>query len=108
MTINYKKLGLRIKEMRLSKGFSQEQLAEKCNLSTSYISYIETGKRKVNLSQLENIAKQLNFTIDIFSKNDKTPSLSKLIRKCTKKEKSFIYKVVNLIISELENFQLDS
>ena len=34
MTINYKKLGLRIKEMRLSKGFSQEQLAEKCKLST--------------------------------------------------------------------------
>ena len=108
MTINYKKLGLRIKEMRLSRGFSQEQLAEKCNLSTSYISYIETGKRKVNLSQLENIAKQLNFTIDIFSKNDKNPSLTKLVRKCTKREKYFIYNFVNFIISELEKFRLDS
>ena len=53
MSINYRKLGQKIKQFRLTKGLSQEELAEKCNLSTSYISYIETGKKKINFSQLE-------------------------------------------------------
>ena len=102
MSINYKKLGKRMKEMRLAKGFSQEQLAEKCNLSTSYISYIETGKKKVNFSQLENLSKELNFTIDVLSKNEKNLTLNKLIKKCSKKEKLFLDKVIRVMIYELE------
>lgn len=102
MSINYKKLGQKFKEMRLSKGFTQEQLAEKCNLSTSYISYIETGKKKINFSQLENLSRELNFTIDIFSKNDKNITLNKLIKKCSKREKLFLDKIIRFIITELE------
>ena len=59
MSINYRKLGQKIKQFRLTKGLSQEELAEKCNLSTSYISYIETGKKKINFSQLEKISNEL-------------------------------------------------
>ena len=59
MVLNYKKLGKKIKEFRLTNGLSQEQLAEACNLSTSYISYIETGKKKINFSKLEKIARIL-------------------------------------------------
>ena len=65
MVLNYKKLGKKIKEFRLTNGLSQEQLAEACNLSTSYISYIETGKKKINFSKLEKIARILDFVIDI-------------------------------------------
>ena len=53
MTFNYKQLGKKIKNFRLEKRLSQEKLAELCNLSTSYISYIETGKKKINFSKLE-------------------------------------------------------
>ena len=49
MVINYKKVGLKIKEVRLKKRLSQETLAEKCNLSTAYISYIEQGKKSLSL-----------------------------------------------------------
>lgn len=104
MTINYKKLGRKIKELRLLKGLSQEQLAEKCNLSTSYISYIETGKKKINFSQLENLSTELNFSIDISSKSSKNQDLISLLEKCTQKEKTFLYRVIKVIISELEVF----
>ena len=36
MVIDYKKVGLKIKEVRLKKNLSQECLAEKCNLSSAY------------------------------------------------------------------------
>ena len=36
-------VGKRIQSARLSKGLTQEQLAEKCNVSTNHISSIETG-----------------------------------------------------------------
>lgn len=102
MSINYKKLGRKIKEFRLSKGLSQEELAEKCNLSTSYISYIETGKKKINFSQLEKISNELNFSIDINSKTDEKNSLIALLNKSSFREKHFLNKVLKLIISEIE------
>ena len=41
MIINYKQIGLKTKEYRLKQNLTQEELAEKCNLSTVYISNIE-------------------------------------------------------------------
>ena len=38
-------LGKRIKALRTAKHFTQEQLAEKMNVSTPYIAKIETGKQ---------------------------------------------------------------
>lgn len=104
MSVNYRKLGRKIKEFRLSKGLSQEDLAEKCNLSTSYISYIETGKKKINFSQLEKISNELNFSIDINSKTDEKNSLIALLNKSSFREKNFLSKVLKLIISEIESY----
>lgn len=39
-----KTVGNHIKIARLNKGLSQEQLAEKCDVSTKYISALEVGK----------------------------------------------------------------
>lgn len=39
-----KRLGRRIQELRKSNKLTQEQLAEKIEIGTSNISYIETGK----------------------------------------------------------------
>ena len=104
MSINYRKLGQKIKQFRLTKGLSQEELAEKCNLSTSYISYIETGKKKINFSQLEKISNELNFSIDINSKTEEKHYLITLLNKCSFREKKFLNKVLKLIISEIEAY----
>lgn len=51
------KFGQRIKEIRLTKGYSQEKLAELSDLDRTYIPGIESGKRNVSLVVIEKIAK---------------------------------------------------
>ncbi len=47
------KFGQRVKELRLSKGYSQEKLAEISDLDRTYIPGIEAGKRNVSLVFVE-------------------------------------------------------
>ncbi len=46
------KLGRKIQKIRQQKGFTQEQLAEKVKVSTTFIGYIETGYRRPNLKMI--------------------------------------------------------
>lgn len=48
-----------IKEYRISKNLTQEQLAELCNISQDYISEIERGKKTPSLKRLYIIAEAL-------------------------------------------------
>lgn len=54
-----KKLGERIREIRLSKKMSQEELANLCNLELSQINRIELGKINTSVSHVFLIAKVL-------------------------------------------------
>lgn len=58
-----KRLGRRIQELRKSNKLTQEQLAEKIEIGTSNISYIETGKFYPTPETLGKIAKALNVEI---------------------------------------------
>ena len=62
--INYAKLGLRIKELRLNKGLTQEALAEMICCNVSHISNIENNHTKLSLNVLLAIANSLHTTID--------------------------------------------
>lgn len=58
-------MGYRIKELRLEKRMSQEDLATKSNVSRTTISNIENGTEKnVMSSTLVRIAKALETTVD--------------------------------------------
>ncbi|MEO7214493.1 MAG: helix-turn-helix transcriptional regulator [Mucilaginibacter sp.] len=48
-------LGVILKEARLSKGMTQEQLAKKCGTTKGYISKVENNLKDVRLSTLQNI-----------------------------------------------------
>ncbi|WP_432671099.1 helix-turn-helix domain-containing protein [Flavobacterium sp. SM2513] len=50
------RFGIRVKELSLTKGYSQELLAELANLDRTYIPGIEAGKRNVSLIVVEIIA----------------------------------------------------
>ena len=54
------KLGQRIRELRIKKGFSQEQLANLCNIELSQLNRIELGKINTSVSHLFLIAQTLN------------------------------------------------
>lgn len=53
------KFGLRVKELRLQKGFSQEQLAWETGLEFSQINRIENGKINTSISNIFIIATAL-------------------------------------------------
>lgn len=51
-----RELGKRINEIRKIKGMTQEILAERADLTVSYISKIETGKKNPTIAVIEKIA----------------------------------------------------
>lgn len=66
MGIDYKKLGQRLKKRRRELGMTQERLAEYCDISSTYVSHIETGIAKVSLDVLYRISVILQVTPDYF------------------------------------------
>ena len=62
--IDYAALGKRIKEKRISKKLTQEQLGEMCELSAAHIGHIERGTRILSVEVLFRIAQVLNVSVD--------------------------------------------
>ncbi|CAN5582840.1 hypothetical protein BH23BAC1_BH23BAC1_46600 [soil metagenome] len=64
------KLGVMIQELRKEKGLTQEQLAEKCGTTKTYISRIENNASDIRLSTLMRIIREglgghLKLTVDM-------------------------------------------
>ncbi len=99
-----KSLGRRIKEERINKGISQEQLAENINVSRQYITMIENGERKVRIDVLLQISYALNTSIDYLLKGlnlthkDVVQEFGELISSCTNTEATIILDIVKSAI----------
>jgi len=59
-----KKFGLNVKFARMRNGLTQEQLAEKMDISWTYIAKIETGKINMSLGKILELAKTLEVDIN--------------------------------------------
>lgn len=62
--MDYYKIGQRIRKYRKAHGLSQEELAEKVDISTTHMSHIETGNTKLSLPVLVEIATVLEVRTD--------------------------------------------
>lgn len=62
------RIGLRIAELRKAKGWTQEELANRCNLGRSHIVRIEQGKYNIQLDTLSIIAGAFGMTVDFVRK----------------------------------------
>lgn len=58
------RFGLRIKQLRLSTGLSQEAFADKCGYARTYMSRIETGRANVSIDAVETLATALQIPLD--------------------------------------------
>lgn len=74
-----KVLGANVKYYRYLIGYTQEQLAEKTELSPRYISDIENAQGNVSVDTLEIIAKYLKVESYLLIKPQKHPSLPKRV-----------------------------
>ena len=63
-----KQFGDRVRELRLSKGLSQEELAFRVSIHRTYIGGIERGERNPSLKNIAAIANALGVTLsELFS-----------------------------------------
>ena len=51
--------GLRVRELRLAKGFSQEELADRADLHRTFVGRIERGETNITLINIYKIARGL-------------------------------------------------
>ena len=58
------KLGKRIKQIRLSKGISQEKFALSIEMDRTYYASVENGKRNISIVNIEKIAKGLEVSLE--------------------------------------------
>lgn len=59
-------LGARIKELRMRKGLTQNELAIQCNFEKASMSRIESGKTNITVLTLRRISKALEVEIPEF------------------------------------------
>lgn len=62
--MDYYKIGQQIRKLRKAHGFSQEELAEKVDISVTHMSHIETGNTKLSLPIFLDIAQVLEVSTD--------------------------------------------
>ena len=102
--INYLQLGIKIKELRQSRGLTQDNLAEMVSCNTSHISNIENNHTKVSLNVLLAIANALNTSIDYLLLNQYENSsmaldneILRALQHCDDEKKEKILKIIEIL-----------
>ena len=62
--IEYSGIGMRIRQLRKTKGWSQSVLADKCGISMSFMGHIERGSRIMSMETFVNICDALDAGAD--------------------------------------------
>lgn len=62
--LDYGKMGMRIRQVRKAKGWSQDELAKKCGISMSFLGHIERGSRIMSLETFVSICRALDAHAD--------------------------------------------
>lgn len=101
MNIDSKLIGKRIKEARIARGISQMFLAELCDISDPYVSYIECGKKIPSLEVIIKIAKALDTSVDTLLEGNQTScsgiyekEIADVMNDCTPYERRIMYEML--------------
>ena len=103
MNIDYKLIGERIKRARKAKGITQDNLAEKLDVSIGYVSQVERGVTKISLDLLAAISSILDCDIAGFISESAINSIEYLeseivseFRKLDQRKKKFVLNLIKL------------
>ncbi|MBE5952324.1 MAG: helix-turn-helix transcriptional regulator [Lachnospiraceae bacterium] len=99
--LNFKLIGKRVREIRKRKHISQIELAELADISETYISYIECGKKKPSLSILTSIANVLDVSLDevlvgnrVSQQFDYHTEIHEIISDCNRYEQRILFETL--------------
>ncbi len=62
--LDYGKTGMRIRQVRKARGWSQDELAKRCGISMSFLGHIERGTRIMSMETFVNICAALDAGAD--------------------------------------------
>lgn len=103
--MDFADMGKRIKQKRIANRMTQEQLAERTNLSVAYIGMLERGMRTPSLETFIVIADELNATADeLLYGTMKTGYQTRMLRyeekmaKLNMRETKKIYDVIDVLL----------
>ena len=100
MDTRLQKIGLRVKEARLAKHMTQQQLAEAAGISLSFLSNIENGRQAMQVLTLIDLADALSVSTDWLCRdisqtgNPLTSAIETELSSCTPKEREAILQLV--------------
>lgn len=104
MALDYVIIGERLKKARLSKGFTQEQLAEELDVSVAFLSRIERGNTHINLTRLSQLCSTLEISEGEILNGTSSKSsdymqsdFASLLQKCSPEKQKLIYNVAKVI-----------
>ena len=102
--IDFKALGIKLREIRVSRGLTQEYVATVANVNTSHISNIENNRVKISLQTLVLVCNALDITVDYALSNEYNCADSSLEREimkelslCTTQTTEQILKIVKAL-----------
>ena len=95
-----------IKYYRKEQGFSQQTLAEKCDIATNYLSEIERGQKFPSVEIIERLSRELNIPASLFflEANSKIDD-NDLIKK---RNKEFSEKLINTVTNLLKEYNISN
>lgn len=103
--MNLDTIGKNIRQFRIEKKMSQEDLAEKAGLSSNYIGMIERGEKIPSLTTFINILNSLGVSADMILTDVlntgymvKNSMLNEKIEKLTPQDRVKIYEVIDILI----------
>lgn len=100
----YEKLAVAIKAARIARGMSQEEFAEKLDVSSTHVKHLESGHRKPSVDILFKIVELTGMSVDdiiLKSTDIKTntdAALFSTLGLCCEKEKELVLKITKDII----------
>lgn len=107
MAVDYSIIGSRLKNARIQSGLTQQELAEKTNLSVAFISRIERGSSHINLKRLSQFCSILDISEGyilngVSDSNDKYlyDEFNEILQKCSPKKQKLIYKLSKMIAED--------
>lgn len=107
MALDYNAIGLRIRELRLNKGLTQEEIATKMGVSIAFLSRVERGHARINLVRLSELCNILEVSEGQIL-NGVAPEkpgylnreFQRLIKTCPRNKLKLIYKVAKVIADD--------
>lgn len=104
MAIDYSVIGSRIKQARLAKNMTQEDLADKIDISVAFLSRVERGNSHINLKRLNQLCGLLDVSEGYLlngasssSENYLDKEFTDLIKSVSPEKQKLIYNVAKAI-----------